>query len=37
LLVVPAELGYGASGSGPIGPNETLILSLTLFQFLKNI
>ena len=25
LLVVPAELGYGASGKGPIGPNETLI------------
>ena len=25
LLVIPADLGYGASGSGPIGPNETLI------------
>jgi len=25
LLVVPAELGYGAAGGGPIGPNETLI------------
>lgn len=25
LLVLPPELGYGASGSGPIGPNETLI------------
>ncbi len=25
LLVIPAELGYGPNGSGPIGPNETLI------------
>jgi peptidylprolyl isomerase len=25
LLVLPPELGYGAMGSGPIGPNETLI------------
>ena len=25
LLVIPAELGYGAAGGGPIGPNETLI------------
>ena len=25
LLVIPASLGYGANGSGPIGPNETLI------------
>jgi peptidylprolyl isomerase len=25
LLVIPAELGYGAAGGGPLGPNETLI------------
>ncbi len=25
LLVIPADLGYGANGSGSIGPNETLI------------
>lgn len=25
LLVIPADLGYGPNGAGPIGPNETLI------------
>ncbi len=25
LLVIPPELAYGASGSGPIGPNEPLV------------
>ena len=25
LLVIPPDLGSGANGSGPIGPNETLI------------
>ena len=25
LLAIPPDLGYGAQGGGPIGPNETLI------------
>ncbi len=25
LLVIPADKGYGPNGSGPLGPNETLI------------
>ena len=25
LLVIPPDLGYGTAGSGPVGPNETLI------------
>jgi peptidylprolyl isomerase len=25
LLVLPPDMGYGAAGAGPIGPNETLI------------
>ena len=30
LLVIPADLGYGAAGGGPIGPNETLIVVVDL-------
>lgn len=30
LLVIPADLGYGAQGQGPIAPNETLIFVVDL-------
>jgi peptidylprolyl isomerase len=30
LLVIPPDLGYGPDGSGPIGPNETLIFAVDL-------
>ncbi len=30
LLIIPPDLGYGPSGSGPIGPNETLIFAVDL-------
>lgn len=30
LLVIPSELGYGESGTGPIGPDETLIFVIEL-------
>jgi peptidylprolyl isomerase len=30
LLIIPPDLGYGPAGSGPIGPNETLIFAVDL-------
>jgi peptidylprolyl isomerase len=30
LLVVPPDLGYGAQGSGSVGPNETLIFVMDI-------
>ena len=30
LLIVPPALGYGAQGSGPVGPNETLVFVVDL-------
>lgn len=31
-IVIPAELGYGAQGQGPIGPHETLIFRVELLD-----
>jgi len=30
LLILPPSMGYGAAGSGPIGPNETLVFSVDI-------
>ena len=30
VLILPPSMGYGAAGSGPIGPNETLIFSVDI-------
>jgi peptidylprolyl isomerase len=32
LLIIPPDLGYGAAGGGPIGPNETLIFVVDLID-----
>jgi peptidylprolyl isomerase len=30
LLILPPSMGYGAAGSGPIGPDETLIFAVDI-------
>ncbi|WP_111414870.1 FKBP-type peptidyl-prolyl cis-trans isomerase [Billgrantia lactosivorans] len=35
MLFVPPELGYGAQGQGPIGPNETLIFRVELIEVME--
>ena len=30
LLIIPPDQGYGPQGSGPIGPNETLVFAVDL-------
>lgn len=32
LLALPPEMGYGAAGAGPIGPNETLIFVVDIIS-----
>jgi peptidylprolyl isomerase len=32
LLIIPPDLGYGASGAGPIGPNETLVFVVDIIE-----
>ncbi|CAM3895263.1 FKBP-type peptidyl-prolyl cis-trans isomerase [Vreelandella rituensis] len=32
MVYIPAELGYGAQGQGPIGPNETLTFRVELLD-----
>jgi peptidylprolyl isomerase len=35
VLVIPPEMGYGPQGSGPIGPNETLVFVVDLVDIAR--
>jgi FKBP-type peptidyl-prolyl cis-trans isomerase FklB len=35
MLYIPPELGYGAQGQGPIGPNETLVFRVELLEVME--
>ena len=34
MFYAPPHLGYGEDGSGPIGPNETLVTEIELLEIL---
>lgn len=33
VIYIPSKLAYGTQGSGPIGPNQTLIFEVEMFDF----